>query len=157
MWDLPRPGLEPVCPALAGGFLTTAPPGRPCFLIFKMPSKAVAKCWILHKDLVTLALVSCGCYIKLSWIWWPKTTKIHSLTLLEAESLTSISLGQNDGVDRSEAPLEALGDNSFLTSSSFWWLPSSSDCGHCIQPLPLWWHCFFLLHLYSEIFCPPLE
>ena len=29
MWDLPRPGLEPVFPALAGGFLTTAPPGKP--------------------------------------------------------------------------------------------------------------------------------
>ena len=27
-WDLPRPGLEPVCPELAGGFLTTAPPGK---------------------------------------------------------------------------------------------------------------------------------
>ena len=29
MCDLPRPGLEPVSPALAGGFLTTAPPGKP--------------------------------------------------------------------------------------------------------------------------------
>ena len=29
MWDLPGPGLEPVSPALAGGFLTTAPPGKP--------------------------------------------------------------------------------------------------------------------------------
>ena len=29
MWDLPRPGVEPVSPALAGGFLTTAPPGKP--------------------------------------------------------------------------------------------------------------------------------
>ena len=29
MWDLPRPGLEPTSPALAGGFLTTAPPGKP--------------------------------------------------------------------------------------------------------------------------------
>ena len=29
MWDLPRPGLEPVSPALAGRFLTTAPPGKP--------------------------------------------------------------------------------------------------------------------------------
>ena len=28
MWDLPRPGLEPLSPALAGGFLTTAPPGK---------------------------------------------------------------------------------------------------------------------------------
>ena len=28
MWGLPGPGLEPVSPALAGGFLTTAPPGK---------------------------------------------------------------------------------------------------------------------------------
>ena len=35
MWDLPRPGLEPVSPALAGGFLTTAPPGKPGGIIFK--------------------------------------------------------------------------------------------------------------------------
>ena len=28
MWDLPGPGLEPVFPALAGGFLTTALPGK---------------------------------------------------------------------------------------------------------------------------------
>ena len=29
MWDLPGPGRKPVSPALAGGFLTTAPPGKP--------------------------------------------------------------------------------------------------------------------------------
>ena len=29
MWDLPRPGLEPVSPVLAGRFSTTAPPGKP--------------------------------------------------------------------------------------------------------------------------------
>ena len=29
MWDLPGPGLEPVSLALASGFLTTAPPGKP--------------------------------------------------------------------------------------------------------------------------------
>ena len=34
MWDLPRPGLEPVSPALAGGFPTTAPPGKPPDLLF---------------------------------------------------------------------------------------------------------------------------
>ena len=28
MWDLPGPGLEPVSPALAGGFLTTEPQGK---------------------------------------------------------------------------------------------------------------------------------
>ena len=31
MQDLPRPGLEPVSPALAGRFSTTAPPGKPLF------------------------------------------------------------------------------------------------------------------------------
>ena len=29
MWDLPRPGHEPVSPASAGRFSTTAPPGKP--------------------------------------------------------------------------------------------------------------------------------
>ena len=29
MWDPPRPGLEPVSPALAGRFSNTAPPGKP--------------------------------------------------------------------------------------------------------------------------------
>ena len=28
MWDPPRPGLEPVSPALAGRLSTTAPPGK---------------------------------------------------------------------------------------------------------------------------------
>ena len=28
MWDLPRAGLKPVSPALAGRFLTTVPPGK---------------------------------------------------------------------------------------------------------------------------------
>ena len=36
MWDLPRPGLEPVSPALAGRFSTTAPPGKPCIFIFNV-------------------------------------------------------------------------------------------------------------------------
>ena len=30
-WDLPRPGLEPVSPALAGRLSTTVPPGKPRF------------------------------------------------------------------------------------------------------------------------------
>ena len=28
-WDLPRPGMESVSAALAGGFFTTEPPGKP--------------------------------------------------------------------------------------------------------------------------------
>ena len=40
MWDLPGPGLEPVSSALAGGLLTTVPPGkphkRPCIVGFHL-------------------------------------------------------------------------------------------------------------------------
>ena len=39
MWDPPRPGLEPVSPALAGRLSTTAPPGKPdlkCFCLISL-------------------------------------------------------------------------------------------------------------------------
>ena len=36
-WDLPRPGLKPVSPALAGRFSTTAPPGKPREVFLKSP------------------------------------------------------------------------------------------------------------------------
>ena len=34
VWDLLRPGIEPLCPALAGGFLITGPPGTSSPYIF---------------------------------------------------------------------------------------------------------------------------
>ena len=36
MWNIPGPGLEPVSPALAGGFLTTVPAGKPQFFFFNI-------------------------------------------------------------------------------------------------------------------------
>ena len=36
VWDLPRPGLEPVSPALAGRLPTAAPPGKPRFSILRV-------------------------------------------------------------------------------------------------------------------------
>ena len=39
MWDLPGPGLEPVSPALSGGFLTTAPPGKPSLFVLNVSFK----------------------------------------------------------------------------------------------------------------------
>ena len=36
MWDLPGPGLEPVFPALAGGFLTTVPAGKSHTCLFSV-------------------------------------------------------------------------------------------------------------------------
>ena len=41
MWDLPRPGLEPESPALAGRFSTTVPPGKPQILPLTSPIPGV--------------------------------------------------------------------------------------------------------------------
>ena len=38
MWDPPKPGLEPVSPALAGRLPTTAPPGKPWLLFLQKPN-----------------------------------------------------------------------------------------------------------------------
>ena len=43
MWDLPRPGFEPVSPALAGRFSTTAPPGKPKFFTLNNPHNNTMK------------------------------------------------------------------------------------------------------------------
>ena len=37
MWDLPRPGIEPVSPAPAGEFFTTEPSGKPNLSLFNIP------------------------------------------------------------------------------------------------------------------------
>ena len=42
MWDLvPQPGIEPLSPALAGGFLTTGPPGKSPHLHFENTALAI--------------------------------------------------------------------------------------------------------------------
>ena len=57
MWDLPRPGLEPVSPALAGRLSTTAPPGKPQYFIFLM-AKYYFIIWIC-------------CFLKKPFLhWW---------------------------------------------------------------------------------------
>ena len=47
-WDLPRPGLKPVSPALAGRLSTTTPPRKP-YLFFKFFFM-----WIFLKSLLNL-------------------------------------------------------------------------------------------------------
>ena len=58
MWDLPGPGLEPVSPALAGRFLTTAPPGKS--LLFKKKKKKI----IIYQEKGALKLYVCAVYYK---------------------------------------------------------------------------------------------
>ena len=59
MWDLPRPGLKPVSPALAGGFLTTAPPGK------------TSKTRILSFERLgyLTTFTPCSCLAKMEWFY----------------------------------------------------------------------------------------
>ena len=69
MWGFPGPGLEPVSPALAGGFLTTVLPGQSLdfSLILSFPFRSV-----IHFELIILKYVEsisrffflvCGCLV----------------------------------------------------------------------------------------------
>ena len=55
MWDLPRPGLEPVSPALAGRHSTTVPPGKPLSFCFDLHFPNDEWCWAsFHVSVVHL-------------------------------------------------------------------------------------------------------
>ena len=74
MWDLPRSGLEPVSPALAGrlsttappgkppegGFLTTGPPGKSWMIPFSVSSTSL----ILYSTVVNLVLILSSVFLK---------------------------------------------------------------------------------------------
>ena len=60
MWDLPGPGLKPVSPALAGGFLTTAQPGKP------LPSLLTSK-FTKHKILNSVPSALWRYYFCIIW------------------------------------------------------------------------------------------
>ena len=50
MWDLPRPGLEPTSPALAGRLSTTPPPGKPLNGLLKISILFRLKRTLYHWD-----------------------------------------------------------------------------------------------------------
>ena len=84
MWDLPRPGLEPLSPALAGGFSTTAPPGKPGMIVLgprfqrSLAIPAVYIIWLPSKlyCFKTVARI----YLK---SWNPiKILKVHTVQLV---------------------------------------------------------------------------
>ena len=45
MWHLPGPGIKPMSPALAGGLLTTVPPGKSLLLALKMKGATSQGMW----------------------------------------------------------------------------------------------------------------
>ena len=63
MWNLPRPGLKPVSPALAGRFFTTEPPRKPDYLLLRVDSLRLVK---KTRILMVLRLLWCI----FTRLWW---------------------------------------------------------------------------------------
>ena len=52
--DLPGPGIEPVCPTLAGGFFTTQPPGKPVLPVVQFSSvQLLSPVWLFVTPWIT--------------------------------------------------------------------------------------------------------
>ena len=60
MWDLPRPGLEPASPALAGRLSTTAPPGKPPLNTFLKILFIYLLIWLCQVFVAACGIFSCG-------------------------------------------------------------------------------------------------
>ena len=60
MWDPPGPGLEPVSPALAGRFLTTAPPGKPPLVGFNPIYQLLSRACLIPSLLVVISFMCCS-------------------------------------------------------------------------------------------------
>ena len=74
MWDLPRPGLEPVSPALAGRFSTAVPPGKPpfCILISNVWRSYVAPhpCQYVMLSVFQILAILISFLFSFAFPWW---------------------------------------------------------------------------------------
>ena len=61
MWNLPGPGLEPMSPALAGGFLTIVPPRKPQEIDFAHFISRILLWWLCFKSTLQLSCFNCNC------------------------------------------------------------------------------------------------
>ena len=117
MWDLPGPGLEPMAPALAGGFLTTEPRGKPerSFQPVKsakpqLPGSRCAPLQPLHQKLPSL------CFPTVQASRAPvnaPSALVHPLWPLRTPSTTAVSFHH---INPSGLP------SPFLPAAFFFWL-----------------------------------
>ena len=140
MWDLPRPGLEPVSPALAGRFSTTAPPGKPeriFIALYPVLHMNVYLTWILDSHpqypVCTIVITYEITVILCSPTTLAQSLGVHSLLpeLSSLVSLISVSFPSNPS----------------STQASDWFFKNISD--HVILLLKNL-HC--VLFLYPEAF-----
>ena len=60
IWDLPGPGLEPVSPALAGGFLTIVSPAKPNPRLLKQSAWTIKLIHYDEKNLIAYSDIYLG-------------------------------------------------------------------------------------------------
>ena len=126
MWDLPGPGIKPVCPALAGRFSTTRPPERPSLPVF------------ISRTLLKLAITICSLIVKwLLWLQWhgwavvTETTESTKPKILTAWPFTKDVCYSNQSdepenrgrLPRSREPWSDLhfGKNTVAVQRGWWW------------------------------------
>ena len=90
MWSLPGPGIEPVSPALEGGFLTTEPPQQSLMVLLKSHSHP------LQDALPSLSAAEAIKVSPVTWLaqghsWWlcPLAPSSQQLLVPEHPSCTS--------------------------------------------------------------------
>ena len=90
MWDLPRPGLEPLSPALAGRFSTTAPLGKP------LPRILNAQLRVMNTSVVSylFALKACLQALCMYISWTLHNSKIKLVLRRREAGLNDLLLGQ---------------------------------------------------------------
>ena len=79
LWDLPGPVIEPVSPALAGGFLTTVTPGKST--IYDLNISSSITCMSESHSVVSDTLQPHGLYTP--WNSPGQNTGLGSLSLLQ--------------------------------------------------------------------------
>ena len=95
LWNLPRPGIDPVSPALAGRFLSTVPPGRSFFsflfchkyfLTFLVIAAYIVACSVTKSCLILCNPMNCSMPGFLVLNYLPEFLKLMSIELMMPSS-----------------------------------------------------------------------
>ena len=109
MWNLPRPGIKPASPALAGGFFTTGPPGK--------------------SDWGMFGLLPYFGYCE--YCLWTEISQVSALTLLGICSRSRIAGSDSDSI------FNFLSRSNFYLSP-FWPSSTPQAGGQARQPMRVW-------------------
>ena len=84
LWDFPRPGIEPVVPALASGFLSIMPSGKPSFQKFRLDFSFLPYVW---RSARSTSIGKSFCLKIMQFIGVTDTVSVVFILTLEALSL----------------------------------------------------------------------